>query len=151
MPLSSLLSHLGKNHATSDFVRVKGGEYDSHFVFDNTTSTKDATWKATQLHFDSKYFYMECCRSKEGQWNIWVYMLENKKDEFENYLCEISIINTKSKDQLLFRGRPFSLDLTRENIVESGRGLVFTDATVRQYRQDDKLFYRVSIQKHSST
>jgi hypothetical protein len=151
VPLSSLLSHLGTDHVTGDFVIVEGGEYYSHFVFDNTTFTKDGTWKATQLHFDSKYFYLECCRSKEGLWNIWVYMLETKQDESENYVCEISINSAKSKDLLLFRGKPFSLDLTWENIFASGRGLVFTDATARQFRQDDELPYRVSIQKHSST
>ncbi len=78
-------------------------------------------------------------------------MLESKKDESENYLCEISINSAnKSKDQLLFRGQPFSLDLPRENIVETGRGLVFTDATARLFLQDNELPNRVSIQKHAS-
>jgi hypothetical protein len=151
VPLSSLLSHLGTDHVTGDFFRVEGGEDNCSFLVNDETFTKGTDWKATQLHFDNKYFYMECCRSKEGLWNFWIYMLETKKDESENYVCEISISSAKSKDQLLFRGRPFSVDLTRENIVESGRGLVFMDATARQFRQGDSIPYRVSIQKHSST
>jgi hypothetical protein len=151
VPLSSLLSHFDSYHGTGDFVRVEGGELNSFLCVEDKYFTKDTTWISDQLHFDSKYFYRECCRSKEGLWNFWVYMLETKKDESENYVCEISINSAKSKDELLFRGRLFSVDLTRENIVESGRGLVFTDATARQFRQDDELPYRVSIQKHSST
>ena len=151
VPLSSLLNHIGTNHRTGDFVRVEGGEYNDFLFVHDIYFTKDTTWKPIQLHFDSKYFYRECCRSKEGQWNIWVYMLETKQDESENYLCEISIKSAKSKDELLFCGQPLSVDLTRENIVESGRGLVFTDATARLFRQDNRIPYRVSIQKHSST
>jgi hypothetical protein len=151
VPLSSLLSHLGTDHVTGVCDRVEGGEYKGSFVVKATYLTKDRTLMPRQLHFDSNYFYLECCPSKEGLWNIWVYMLETKQDESENYLCEISINSAKSKDQLLFRGQPFSVDLTRENIVESGRGLVFTDATARRFSQDDELPYRVSIQKHSST
>jgi E3 ubiquitin-protein ligase SIAH1 len=149
--LSSLLSHLCTDHVTDDLFRVEGGEYNTHFVVYDKYFTVDTIWISVQLHFDSKYFFLECCRSKEGLWNIWVYMLETKQDESENYLCEISINSAKSKDQLLFRGRPFSLDLTRENIVETRRGLVFTDATARLFRQDDSIPYRVSIQKQSST
>jgi hypothetical protein len=151
VPLSSLLSHLGTDHVNGDFVRVEGGEYNCHFVVNDENFTEDTIWISDQLHFDSKYFYREGCRSKEGLWNIWVYMLETKKDESENYLCEISIYSAKSKDQLLFRGQPLSVDLTRENIVESGRGLVLTDATARLFSQDNRIPYRVRIQKHSST
>jgi hypothetical protein len=151
VPLSSLLSHLDSDHQTGDLSRVEGGVYNRHFSVKDNNFTKDSTWISDQLHFDSKYFYRECCRNRKGLWNIWVYMLETKKDESKNYVYEISINSAKSKDELLFRGRLFSLDLTRENIVESGRGLVFTDATARLFRQDDKIPYRVSIQKHSST
>jgi hypothetical protein len=139
------------DHATGEFVRVEGGEYNCQIFVTDENFTEDTIWISVQLYFDSKYFYRECCRSKEGLWNIWVYMLESKKDESENYLCEISINSAnKSKDQLLFRGQPFSLDLPRENIVETGRGLVFTDATARLFLQDNELPNRVSIQKHAS-
>jgi hypothetical protein len=106
VPLSSLLSHLDSDHVKVVFIRVKGGENIAHFVVDDKTFTEDTTWKVKQLHFDNKYFYLECCWSKEGLWNIWVYMLETKQDESENYLCEISINSAQNKDELLFGGRP---------------------------------------------
>lgn len=147
VPLSGLLSHLDSDHETEDFVRVEGGVYSSHFIVNEEDFTKDIMWISDQLHFDSKYFYRECCRSNKGLWYIWVYMLETKKDESENYLCEICINSGNSQDQLLCRGRPISVDLTKENIAESGKGLVFTDTTARLFWQDNKVRYSVSIRK----
>ena len=47
------------------------------------------------------------------------------------------------------RCRPLSLDVTKEKIAESGRGLVFTDTTARLFWQDNKVRYKVVIETKS--
>ena len=69
--------------------------------------------------------------SKEGLWYIWVYLLETDDCKAVDYVCTISIRSADGEEELNCRCRPLSLDLTKENIAEPGRGLVFTDTTAR--------------------
>ena len=69
--------------------------------------------------------------SKEGLWYIWVYVLESDTCKAVDYTCSISIKSADGMDELSCRCQPLSLDLTKEKIAESGRGLVFTDTTAR--------------------
>jgi len=144
--VSRLLTHLENDHETEDFVRVEGGEYSSHFIVNEEDFAKSIMWISDQLHFNDGYFYRECCRSKEGLWYIWVYLLETETCKAEDYTCTISIRSSDGEDELSCRCRPLSLDLTKEKIAESGRGLVFTDTTARLFWQDNKVRYKVVIQ-----
>lgn len=143
--VSKLLAHLDNDHETEDFVRVEGGEYSSHFIVNEEDFTKSIMWISDQLHYDERYFYRECCRSKEGLWYIWVYLLETEDCKAVDYTCTISIKSADGEEELNCKCRPLSLDLTKENIAESGRGLVFTDTTARLFWQDNKVRYRVVI------
>jgi len=147
--VSKLLAHLDNDHETEDFVRVEGGVYSSHFIVNEEDFTKSIMWISDQLHYDERYFYRECCRSKEGLWYIWVYLLETEDCQAVDYTCTISIKSADGEEELNCKCRPLSLDLTKENIAESGRGLVFTDTTARLFWQDNKVRYKVVIQaKH---
>lgn len=143
--VSKLLAHLDSDHETEDFVRVEGGEYSSHFIVNEEDFTKSIMWISDQLHYDEKYFYRECCRSKEGLWYIWVYLLETEDCKVSDFTCTISIKSSNGEDELSCRCRPLSLDFTKENIAESGRGLVFTDTTARLFWQENKVRYSVVI------
>jgi len=145
--VSKLLTHLDTDHETEDFVRVEGGEYSSHFIVNEEDFTRSIMWISDQLHFNDGYFYRECCRSKEGLWYIWVYVLESDTCKAVDYTCSISIKSADGMDELSCRCQPLSLDLTKEKIAESGRGLVFTDTTARLYWQDNKVRYKVVIQE----
>ena len=129
--VSKLLSHLDTDHETEDFVRIEAGEYSSHFIVNEEDFSKSIMWISDQLHFNDGYFYRECCRSKEGLWYIWVYILETESCKALDYICTISIKSSDGLDELSCRCRPLSLDMTKEKIAESGRGLVFTDTTAR--------------------
>jgi len=144
--VSKLLAHLDNDHETEDFVRVEGGEYSSHFIVNEEDFSKSIMWISDQLHFDHRYFYRECCRSKEGLWYIWVYLLETEDSQPGNYTCTISIRSGDGEEELSCKCRPLSLDLTKENIAESGRGLVFTDTTARLFWRDNKVRYKVVIE-----
>jgi len=144
-----LLSHLEKDHETEDFVRVEGGEYSSHFIVNEEDFSKSIMWISDQLHYNAGYFYRECCRSKEGLWYIWVYILESQVCRAEDYNCLISIKSSDGEEELSCRCRPLSLDMTKEKIAESGRGLVFTDTTARLFWQDNKVRYKVVIETKS--
>ena len=69
--------------------------------------------------------------SKEGLWYIWVYVLETDTVKAEDFTATISIRSADGLDELSCRCRPLGLDLTKEKIADSGRGLVFTDKTAR--------------------
>ena len=69
--------------------------------------------------------------SKDGLWYIWVYVLESETVRSSDYSCIISIISSDGEEELSCRCKPLSLDMTKEKIAESGRGLVFTDTTAR--------------------
>ena len=58
----------------------------------------------------------------------------------------LNVCSSDGEDELSCRCRPLSLDLTKEKIAESGRGLVFTDTTARLFWQDNKVRYKVVIQ-----
>ena len=58
-------------------------------------------------------------------------MLESDTCKAVDYTCIISIKSADGMDELSCRCQPLSLDLTKEKIAESGRGLVFTDTTAR--------------------
>ena len=90
-----------------------------------------------------------CVDSKEGLWYIWVYVLESETCRAEDYNCIISVRSSDGEEELSCRCRPLSLDLTKENIAESGRGLVFTDTTARLFWQDNKVRYKVVIETKS--
>jgi len=143
--VSKLLAHLDTDHETEDFVRVEGGEYSSHFIVNEEDFTKSIMWISDQLHFDENYFYRECCRSKEGLWYIWIYLLETEHCKVTDYTCTISIKSADGEEELLCRCRPLSLDFTKENLADSGRGLVFTDTTARLFWEDNKVRYNVVI------
>ena len=147
--VSSLLTHLEKDHETEDFVRVEGGEYSSHFIVNEEDFSKSIMWISDQLHYNDGYFYRECCRSKEGLWYIWVYILESQTCRAEDYNCIISVRSSDGEEELSCRCRPLSLDMTKEKIAESGRGLVFTDTTARLFWQDNKVRYKVVIETKS--
>jgi len=149
--VSKLLTHLENDHETEDFVRVEAGEYSSHFIVNEEDFTKSIMWISDQLHYNEKYFYRECCRSKEGLWYIWVYLLETDDCKAVDYVCTISIRSADGEEELNCRCRPLSLDLTKENIAESGRGLVFTDTTARLFWQDNKVRYKVVIDHKRKT
>ena len=83
--------------------------------------------------------------SKDGLWYIWVYVLETETIKASDYTCVISIKSADGFDELSCRCRPLSLDLTKEKIAESGRGLVFTDTTARLFWRDNKVRYKVVI------
>jgi len=89
--------------------------------------------------------------SKEGLWYIWVYLLETDDCKAVDYVCTISIRSADGEEELNCRCRPLSLDLTKENIAESGRGLVFTDTTARLFWQDNKVRYKVVIDHKRKT
>jgi len=144
--VSKLLAHLDTDHETEDFVRVEGGEYSSHFIVNEEDFSKSIMWISDQLHFDGRYFYRECCRSKEGLWYIWVYLLETEAANPSDYTCTISIRSADGEEELNCKCRPLSLDFTKENIAESGRGLVFTDTTARLFWRDNKVRYKVVIE-----
>merc|ERR1712107_391831 len=90
IPVSRLLAHLDNDHETEDFVRVEGGTYSSHFIVNEEDFTKSIMWISDQLHYE-KYFYIECCRSEEGLWYIWVYLLQTSESLVSDYTCTISI------------------------------------------------------------
>ena len=69
--------------------------------------------------------------SKEGLWYIWVYVLETDTVRAEDFTATISIRSADGLDELSCRCRPLGLDLTKDKIADSGRGLVFTDKTAR--------------------
>jgi len=143
--VTKLLAHLENDHETEDFVRVEAGEYSSHFIVNEEDFTKSIMWISDQLHYDEKYFYRECCRSKEGLWYIWVYLLETDSCKVTDYTCTISIKSADGEEELSCRCRPLSLDCTKEEIAKSGRGLVFTDTTARLFWEDNKVRYNVVI------
>jgi len=144
--VSKLLTHLENDHETEDFVRVEGGEYSSHFIVNEEDFRKSIMWISDQLHFNDGYFYRECCRSKEGLWYIWVYVLETDTVRAEDFTATISIRSADGLDELSCRCRPLGLDLTKDKIADSGRGLVFTDKTARLYWEDNKVRYKVVIE-----
>jgi len=147
--MSRLLTHLENDHETEDFVRVEGDTYRSHFIVNEDDFTKDIMWISDQLHYDGSYFYRECCRSNEGLWYIWVYLLgvDSSHSKNSQYTCTISIHSGDGEEELSYRSRPLSLDHTKEDIARSGRGLVFTDTTARLFWKSNKVRYSVSIQK----
>ena len=69
--------------------------------------------------------------SKEGLWYIWVYVLETETVKAGDFTATISIRSADGLDELSCRCRPLGLDLTKDKIADSGRGLVFTDKTAR--------------------
>jgi len=145
--LSNLLTHLDSDHETEDFVRVEGGEYKSHFIVNEEDFQKDIMWISDQLHYMGKYFYRECCRSNKGLWYIWVYQLDTEPGVGDQFSCQISVHSKDDEESLTCKSKPINLDLTKEKIAESGRGLVFTDTTARLFWEDNKVRYSVKIQE----
>lgn len=148
--MSKLLTHLENDHETEDFVRVEGPEYRSHFIVNEDDFTKDIMWISDQLHYDDRYFYRECCRSNDGLWYIWVYLLGVNSEVNKNrYTCIISIHSCDGEEELSYRSSPLTLDHTKEDIARSGRGLVFTDTTARLFWKNNKVRYSVCIKKQA--
>ena len=48
---------------------------------------------AEDFHFsEDRHFFRECCRSKDGQWFVWVYMIGSRK-ECEEYIYTVKIMS----------------------------------------------------------
>ena len=92
-----------------------------------------------------------------------MYVLETDTVKAEDFTATISIRSADGLDELSCRCRPLGLDLTKDKIADSGRGLVFTDKTARwgdilmislyQYEdlfrlfwEDNKVRYKVVIE-----
>merc|ERR1719342_125408 len=76
--------------------------------------------------------------------------LQTSQSLVTDYTCTISIKSADGEEELSCRCRPLSLDCTKENIAESGRGLVFTDTTARHFWEENKVRYSVTIGKREN-
>ena len=110
-------------------------------------------WISDNLQLEGRNFFRECCRSPEGLWYIWVYMVGSLSDA-QQYKCTIKITSSDKSEELAFKGRVTSIDVPKIEVSKSCLGLVFPDSTAKLYWEDSKIHYSVSVEakhrKHNS-
>ena len=102
----------------------------------------------TEIKYNTDLFFVHVYYSP-GTWYIWVYILEINKTKAKDYSCSISI-QTRKNDCLevnINKSFPLKLDLSREEVIQSGQGLVFTDAIAQRYVQNERLEYTIHLSK----
>ena len=102
-------------------------------------------WISDHIVLEDRHFFRECCRSKDGQWFVWVYMIGSRK-ECEEYTYTIKIISDDREEELKFKGRCVPLDIAKEKMVQVGNCLIFPDSTAKRFSANQqRLHYQVHV------
>lgn len=149
VPFVKLLDHMANDHEREDFVNADGSHYRSHFIVHEEDFAREIMWISDHLHLDGRHFFRECCRNSNGLWYIWVYLLGTPK-EAEQYVYQIKITSEDKEEELAYRGRVVSLDIPKEKLTTRGSGLIFPDATARQFWTNLKIHYSVAVSTKKS-
>jgi hypothetical protein len=146
---ASLLEHMSNDHEREDFVNAEGSTYASHFIVHEEDFAREIMWISDHLMLDGRHFFRECCRSANGLWFIWVYLLGTPK-EAENYVYSIKITSKDKEEELAYKGKVISLDVAKEKLAGLGSGLVFPDATAKHFWTNLKIHYAVAVTSKKS-
>merc|ERR1719259_1532088 len=134
-----------KDHEREDFVHTESNTYRSHFIVQSSDFTGEIMWISDHIVFEDRHFFRECCRSKDGQWFVWVYMIGSRK-ECEEYIYTVKIISDDRKEELKFKGRCVPLDIAKEKMVQVGNCLIFPDSTAKRFSANQqRIHYQVHV------
>ena len=149
VPFIKLLDHMSNDHEREDFVNAEGSSYKSHFIVHDEDFAREIMWISDHLMLDGRHFFRECCRNADGLWFIWVYLLGSSK-EAENYQYSIKINSEDKEEELAYKGKVLSLDVSKEKLASLGVGLVFPDVTAKHFWAKGKIHYSVVVSSKKS-
>jgi len=155
--LANLLEHIEQaGHETEPFVMdaikipcsgVRVRVISSLAVFEADFTRKFASWIPGRIDLHGKHFFLERWRTEDGQWHSFVYMM-GTKEECAKFLYTVRFFPEGNKKQgAIFCGPCVPLDLTKEEVVELGNCLTFSDATAKRFWADDEIPYEVTIEE----
>jgi len=149
VPMAQLVEHMKKDHERGDFVHTESNTYRSHFIVQSSDFTGEIMWISDHIVFEDRHFFRECCRSKDGQWFVWVYMIGSRK-ECEEYIYTVKIMSDGREEELMYRGRCVPLDIAKEKLVQVGNCLIFPDATAKRFWANQRIHYQVCVVNRKS-
>jgi len=149
VPMAQLVEHMKKDHEREDFVHTESNTYRSHFIVQSSDFTGEIMWISDHIVFEDRHFFRECCRSKDGQWFVWVYMIGSRK-ECEEYIYTVKIVSDDREEELMYRGRCVPLDVPKEKLVQVGNCLIFPDATAKRFWANQRIHYQVYVVNRKS-
>jgi len=149
VPMAQLVEHMKKDHEREDFVHTESNTYRSHFIVQSSDFTGEIMWISDHIVFEDRHFFRECCRSKDGQWFVWVYMIGSRK-ECEEYIYTVKIMSDDREEELMYRGRCVPLDVAKEKLVQVGNCLIFPDSTAKRFWANQRIHYQVYVVNRKS-
>jgi len=149
VPMAQLMEHMKKDHEREDFVHTESNTYRSHFIVQSSDFTREIMWISDHIVLEDRHFFRECCRSKDGQWFVWVYMIGSRK-ECEEYIYTVKIMSDDREEELMYRGRCVPLDIAKEKLVQVGNCLIFPDATAKRFWANQRIHYQVYVVNRKS-
>jgi len=142
--MAQLMTHMTKDHEREDFVHTESNTYRSHFIVQSSDFTREIMWISDHIVLEDRHFFRECCRSKDGQWFVWVYMIGSRK-ECEEYIYTVKIMSDDREEELMYRGRCVPLDVPKEKLVQVGNCLIFPDSTAKRFWANQRIHYQVYV------
>ena len=144
--MGQLVEHAEKEHKFNVLSENINRRYFKSSIDIKNCFEKSFNWSAAHFKFKDQHFFRECWRSTGGLWSIWVYAIGSMKDcEKHAYTMKIFADDKHDKEQLIYHGHCVPFDLAKEQVAEQGKCLTLTDAAVKRYISNDKLYYSLII------
>jgi len=164
-----MIDHMAKDHEAGDFVNANGSRYSSYFIVNDDDFNREIMWISDHLTLDTLHFFRECCRTSEGQWHVWIYLLGTPAEAAEFKACikivspdtvsMLSVQNLSSKmndlmyvkgEEMIYRGKVNALNSPTREKPSEVRGLTFPDFVARQFWKNKQIHYEVEVERRTS-
>ena len=102
-----------------------------------------------KMSLDSRNFFGVCWREAgpEGLWHISLYMNGSKKDT-EKYIFTAKICDNNYIEEMAFTSECVPIHIGKEEMMEMGRCLTFSDKNVKRFSKNNKLNFYFQIRRN---
>ncbi len=181
VPFCKMIDHMSKDHEAGDFVHANGSKYQvshnsdsgrgekvndifvfffffqSYFIVNDDDFSREIMWISDHLSLDGLHFFRECCRSAEGQWHVWVYLLGTPA-EAAAYRATVRIFlpggggagtaaGAADEEEMAYRGRVNALNSPARERPDEVAGLTFPDFVAKRFWKNKQIHYDVAVER----
>ena len=111
-----------------------------------TKEDKSWTWPPIQIHMNDHHYFLVIFRISNGQFCFGMYMVGSRR-ECEESIFSVKVFSNDKKEELTYRGPCMSLDMKRDEIVEAGHCITFSNTIAERLMTEDKIIsYTINIE-----
>jgi hypothetical protein len=107
--------------------------------------TREMTWVPNRIKKFGQTFFTEVLRTEYGNRIFWIYFL-GSENEAKNYYYNITMGNSDDEQvQSMYGGQVISMRQDRVAILKNPKGLILSDAMVKNFLEDDGLMFEITM------